>query len=100
MSEVKISPRYPMSFMFVWVRDFIANNHDNVSPSEAADLVLNYQIQRGDDALVGMYGFIRYMQFRRYSTSRVLATVMHDINGMNDPNMLPRTSSYYNFCNQ
>lgn len=103
MNDEKIIPDLTWDFMFGRVRDYIWREFD-VDPPTAATLLIEFANQHGDEAVVSMYGFLRYVAThkgddRNKDEGMIKATIGHDLNGRNDKHMLPRTNSYYKFCN-
>lgn len=52
------------------------------------------EIFQSDNGIKAMSDFIEYATQKGLTWENILATCMHDINGMHDKFMLPRTSSY------
>jgi hypothetical protein len=98
------TPTY--DFMFCNLRDYITNNSDDITPTEAAMMLMDFEGTHGIQAVKNMYGFKRYCETQKDSRFRnkpdereraIRSAIFHDINGRNDATMLPRTTSYGEF---
>lgn len=74
------------------------------APPHIRLLVIEFMNEQGDNAVVALFGFIRYIQLSGKSeeekTRSLKETISHDINGRNDKTMLPRSSAYTEFAHR
>ena len=80
---------------FVEIREFISDNltvRKQVLPTfKLAELLFHFE-EKFD--LSSMYRFIVWGKSNDLDDDEILATIIHDLNGMNDECFSPRTSNY------
>lgn len=73
------------------------NPFDDVSPTEYSFLLMEFQENKGDEAIEGLAGFYIYAinHFRgEKQHTAIKTTFAHDLNGRNEKSCEPKTSSY------
>ena len=91
--------------MFGRTRDSISRWCEDISPDDAVFLLWDIEETHGRDAIIAMYGFLRYMAHKiremdeEKRERQITTTLIHDINERKNKLALLRTSEYYEFCN-
>lgn len=88
----------PYIFYFGRLRDWIARELDLTS-EQAAFILLDLEEIKGQDAVLGMFGYIRYAEINAIPYGKRRATVSHDLNGRKEKLCVPRTTDYLQFVN-
>lgn len=53
-----------------------------------------YKFYHGNNAVHDLYGWVLWCYVRDYSFERVMASILHDVNGRADSGMAPRTEGF------
>ena len=63
--------------------------------------LIEFMMEKGEDSVIALYGFIRYAQTKMKGqdiSDAIVSTVFHDVGGRYDKHMLPRSSSYTEYA--
>jgi hypothetical protein len=79
---------------------------DKEAPEGLRNMILEFEMTHGTKAVVGMFGFIRYIQNGTDERARtpqqqikaIRETLVHDLNARNDKLSLPRSCNYTEFA--
>jgi hypothetical protein len=71
----------------------------DMSPSQATFALMDFTHTHGQDAIIGMYGFILWA-FEHDKKEMIAGTLAHDIAGRGDALMLPKVCSYVNYAKE
>jgi hypothetical protein len=89
--------------MFDRVAERISNIFD-LYIKRAANMLVDFEIKEGKDAVKSMFGFMRYVSTHpsddRFTEIAIKSMFAHDLNGAGTNGFSPRTTYYIKFINE